>query len=67
MPTEIDRNEVRKLTASNAQLVEVLPPKEYAEKHLAAARSIPLEHLTAEATADLRRDQPVIVYCHDYQ
>lgn len=67
MPTDAHRNDVRRLIGSGAQLVEVLPPREYQEEHLPGAVNIPLKELGAEATARLRRDQPVIVYCHDYQ
>ncbi len=49
-----------------AQLVEVLPREEYEEAHLPGAINIPLKELDGEATARLRRDAPVIVYCHDY-
>ncbi len=67
MPTDIDRNEVRRLVASGAQLVEVLPAREYEEEHIAGAINIPLKTLDRQTTAQLRRDQPVIVYCHDTQ
>ena len=67
MPTEIHRDEVRKLVDGGAQLVDVLPEKEYAEEHLPGAINIPLKQLDRQTTAQLRRDQPVIVYCHDYQ
>ena len=67
MPTEIHRDEVRRLAASGAQLVEVLPAREYEDEHIASAINIPLKTLDRQTTARLRRDQPVIVYCHDYQ
>lgn len=67
MPTEIHRAEVQRLVAGGAQLVDVLPPDEYAELHLAGAISIPLRQLNAETAARLDRDRPVITYCHDYQ
>jgi len=67
MPEEIDRDELRRLMADRAQLVEVLPAEEFAEEHLPGAINIPLKELDAARVAQLRRDQPVIVYCHDYQ
>ncbi len=67
MPTEIDRDDVRRLVAAGAQLVDVLPPEEYEEEHIAGAISIPLKQLNAETAARLRRDRPVITYCHDYE
>jgi rhodanese-related sulfurtransferase len=67
MPTAIFKDEVRELLQEGAQLVEVLPRKEYEEEHLPGAINIPLKELDRERTAWLRRDTPVIVYCHDYQ
>jgi rhodanese-related sulfurtransferase len=67
VPTEIFRDEVRRLAEEGAQLVEVLPREEYEEEHLPGAINIPLKELDRETTARLWRDVPVIVYCHDYQ
>ena len=67
MPTPIDRNEVQRLLAEGAQLVEVLPEAEYEDEHIAGAINIPLKTLDAERAQKLDRDRPVIVYCHDYQ
>ncbi len=67
MPTEIDRHEVQRLLAEDAQLVDVLPAEEYAAEHIAGATSLPLKELDAEAAAQLDRDRPVIVYCWDTQ
>jgi rhodanese-related sulfurtransferase len=50
-----------------AQLVDVLPRGEYEEEHLPGAINIPLKELDRETAAQLERDAPVIVYCHDYQ
>ena len=68
MPTAIFRNGVRRLVQEEgAQLVDVLPREEYEEEHLPGAISIPLKELNRQTTARLKRDAPVIVYCHDYQ
>ncbi len=67
MPTPIFRDEVRTLLGEGAQLVDVLPREEYEDEHLPGAISIPLKELNRQATAQLKRDAPVIVYCHDYQ
>lgn len=64
----IDRDEVRRLTAEeDAQLVEVLPAKEYGEEHLPGSVSIPLRQLGEDAVRSLDPSRPVIVYCYDYQ
>ena len=67
MPTSIIREDVRRLLAQGAQLVDVLPAQEYHDLHLPGATSIPLKELNAVTTAELRKDAPVIVYCYDYQ
>jgi rhodanese-related sulfurtransferase len=69
VPTSVFRNaELRRLVQEEgAQLVEVLPREEYEEEHLPGAVNIPLKELDRDTTAQLRRDAPVIVYCHDYQ
>ena len=67
MPTAVDREDVRRLVAAGAHLVEVLPAGEFEEAHLPGAINIPLKELDRETTRQLERDRPVIVYCHDYQ
>ena len=53
------------MVANGAQLVEVLPAREYEEDHLPGARSIPLRKVNAESAATLDRGRPLIVYCWD--
>jgi rhodanese-related sulfurtransferase len=68
MPEAIDRDRVRRLIAEEkAQLVEVLPAREYGEEHLVGAINIPLKQLDERAPLELDRERPVIVYCNDYQ
>jgi rhodanese-related sulfurtransferase len=61
----IERDEVQRLLAAGAQLVEMLPPPEYEEEHLPGAVNIPLKQLNRATAAQLDRGRPVIVYCHD--
>ncbi len=63
MPTVIDIDDVQRMVGDGAQLVEVLPEKEYGAEHIRGAINIPLKRLGAEASARLQRDRPVIVYC----
>jgi len=65
--TRIDRHDVQKMRAAGAQLVEVLPGKEYEAEHLPGAVSMPLKTLGRQTTRQLDPSRPVIVYCHDYQ
>jgi rhodanese-related sulfurtransferase len=67
MPKRIDRDEVQRLVRDErAQLIEVLPRKEYDEAHLPGALSLPLTELTPTTAARLDRTRPVIAYCYDY-
>ena len=65
MPKEIDREELQRMVAGAAQLVEVLPAEEYAEDHLPGAISLPLAHIDADGTKRLDSNRAVIVYCWD--
>ena len=68
MPQPIDHTEVRRLVSEeSAQLVEVLPPKEFSEEHITGAINIPLKELDERAPRELDRERPVVVYCNDYQ
>ena len=66
MPRTIFREGVRGLLEEGAQLVDVLPPEEYGGSHLPGAVNIPLRELNRETAEQLRRDKPVIAYCHDH-
>jgi rhodanese-related sulfurtransferase len=66
MATPINRAELlRLIETEDAQVVDVLPRREYDESHLPGALSIPLRELTSETVADLSPQKPVVVYCHD--
>lgn len=67
MPIQIDRDEAARLIADGAQIIDVLPRKEYENEHIRGAISIPLKQLNAETTAQLERGRGVIVYCWDLQ
>lgn len=67
MPAAIDRDEVERLVAEGAQLVEVLPSAEYEDEHLPGAVNVPLKELAPGTVAGLDRSRPLIVYCYDYQ
>jgi phage shock protein E len=65
LATAIDRDRLQQLVAEGAQLIEVLPAREYEEDHLPGARSIPLKKLDRSAVATLDPKRPIIVYCWD--
>jgi phage shock protein E len=67
VPKNVHRDDVRRMAEEGAQIVDVLLREEYEENHVPGAINIPLKELNRETAAQLRRDVPVIVYCHDYQ
>ncbi len=63
MVSDVDRIELLRLIEhEDAQLVDVLPEREYAEAHIPGATNIPLRGLTSQTVSVLRRDKPVVVY-----
>jgi rhodanese-related sulfurtransferase/CBS domain-containing protein len=67
MVERVFRDDVRRLQEEGAQVVEVLPRKEYEHQHIAGAISLPLEELTPQTAGVLDRDRPVVTYCFDFQ
>lgn len=67
MPRSVTREEVRRLQAQGAQVVEVLPREDYEWKHIAGAINLPLKELDQGTAARLDRDRPIVVYCNDFQ
>jgi rhodanese-related sulfurtransferase len=65
VPQEVTRKELQQLVARGAQVVEVLPAKEYEEDHLPGAINLPLRQLEKTARSVLEMARPVIVYCWD--
>ena len=65
MVTPVALPALQALLQRGAQLVEVLPAKEYEEMHLPGAVNIPLKTLDAATASALDRDRPVVVYCWD--
>ena len=56
MPTPITRDELQRLVREeNAQIVDVLPSREYSEGHLPGAINIPLKKLNRDTAAVLDR------------
>jgi phage shock protein E len=66
MTERIELPQLQRLIDQQAQLLEVLPPAEYAEVHLPGATNIPLKQLDKDSTAALDRRRPIVVYCYDY-
>jgi rhodanese-related sulfurtransferase len=62
MPKNITRAELQQLMSQGVQVVDVLPPAEYAEYHIPGAVNIPLKDLNATTAAQLSKDRPVVVY-----
>lgn len=55
---------LRAISSSDALVVDVRDPEEYAVSHLEGARSLPLAELKSSGwPSGWRRDRPVILYC----
>lgn len=67
MPEEAGLEQMRRLVEGDAQVVEVLPQREYEEEHIPGAINIPLKTLNVDSTSQLDKGRPVVVYCWDYQ
>jgi rhodanese-related sulfurtransferase len=65
MAREISREQVRLLMDEGAQIVDVLPAREYSEDHLPGAINLPLRRIETEARQILDPSRPVVVYCAD--
>jgi rhodanese-related sulfurtransferase len=66
MPKDIGLEGMRRLVDEGAQVVEVLPAREYEEEHLPGAVSIALKSLDEATAARLDEHRPVVAYCWDY-
>jgi rhodanese-related sulfurtransferase len=62
-----DPNELRRLMAEGATVLNVLPRKEYETVHIKGSDSLPLKQLDPAAVGGLDRNAPIVVYCHDFQ
>lgn len=68
MPSNIGRDEVRRLiTEEAAQVLEVLPRGQYDWAHLPTAVHLPLSEMDGTAASRLDRGRPVVTYCNDFQ
>jgi len=65
MAQGVDRDRVRRLMEQGAQIVDVLPAREYGEDHLPGAINLPLRRIETDATRALDPSRPVVVYCAD--
>lgn len=65
MVRAVDRDGVRRLMEQGAQIIDVLPAREYSEDHLPGAVNLPLRKIETEALRVLDPSRPVVVYCAD--
>ena len=61
----IGREEVARLVGAGAALLDVMPPRDFAESHLPGAVNVRLAEIAQWASRQLSRNQPVITYCYD--
>ncbi len=62
MPTDVTRDEVQKLLAEGAQLIDVRPDRDFLDEHIVGARHFWLKTIDATTTARLDRDRASVVY-----
>jgi len=67
MRIDIDRHRVRELVAKHTPLIDVLNQEEYRQSHIPQALNIPLGEVDRTTVAQYAPDQPIIVYCDDFQ
>jgi rhodanese-related sulfurtransferase len=65
MTQEVDREGVLRLMEQGAQIIDVLPAREYGEDHLPGAVNLPIRRIEAEASRVLDPGRPIVVYCAD--
>jgi rhodanese-related sulfurtransferase len=65
MARPIDLEGLRRLMDQGAQIVDVLPAREYGEDHIPGAINLPLRRIETEARQVLDPDRPTVVYCAD--
>jgi rhodanese-related sulfurtransferase len=60
-----NRDEVRRLQAQGAAVVEVLPNEEYELEHIVGAVNLPLKELDRSVLDRFPTSRPIVVYCND--
>lgn len=66
MPTETNHDEVQRLIAAGAYLLDVREREGYDAERLPGAVSLPIKSLARETTAHLDQSRPVITYCWEW-
>lgn len=67
MALSATREDVRRLRAHGALLIEVLPREDYERRHIPGAINMPLPELNEETAARLDRSRAIVLYCNDFQ
>ena len=65
MPRRIDVDEMIRLAASGALVIDVLPADVFADVHIPDSTSLPLATMTSADLDEFDRSRTVVVYCHD--
>jgi rhodanese-related sulfurtransferase len=67
MALRVDREEVRRLAADGAYVIDVLPSGAYRQLHIVGAVNIPLGTLDRKTAEELARTgRAIVVYCNDF-
>jgi rhodanese-related sulfurtransferase len=62
---EVAHRDVARLASAGAQIIDVLPGREYDTAHIRGAIHLPLRRVIGDAPRVLDRARPVVVYCRD--
>jgi rhodanese-related sulfurtransferase len=65
MPRQIELDGLRRLMDQGAQVVDVLPARDYEKDHIPGAINLPLRRIENEARRVLDPHRPTVVYCAD--
>ena len=65
MPRPLDLYGLRRLMDQGAQLVDVMPERDYEEEHIPGAVNLSLRAIETEARQVLDAGRPIVVYCAD--
>lgn len=61
----VGHSEVQRLIEEGAQVLDALPPEDFAKRHIAGAINVPLERFSAELIAGIDATRATVTYCAD--
>jgi rhodanese-related sulfurtransferase len=65
MAERVDALEAKQLIADGITVLDALPEQTWRQERLPGARSMPLATFDPSKVEDVKRDEPLLVYCFD--